>query len=68
MVLPEVRGFGHQRIDNHHVLQLAQTAHDFVFVRERSHRVKALADVARDVALIHHVEILDDVVGLIPFW
>ena len=67
VVLPEVGGLGHQRIDNHHVFQFAQAANDLVFVRERRHRVKALADVARNVALIHHVEILNDVVGLVPF-
>ena len=66
VVLPEGGGLGHQRIDNHHVLQLAQAANDFVLVREGGHRVEALADIPRDVALIHHVEILDDVVSLIP--
>ena len=67
VVLPEGRGFSHQRVDNHHVLQLAQAADHLVFVRERGHRVEALADIARDLSFIHHVEILDDVVRLIPF-
>ncbi|CSW53355.1 Uncharacterised protein [Shigella sonnei] len=66
VVLPEGRGFSHQRIDNHHVLQLAQAAHHFVFVREGRNRVKALAEVTGDFAFVHHVEILDDVVGLVP--
>jgi hypothetical protein len=34
------------RIDNHHILQLAQAANHFVFVREGRDRVKALADIA----------------------
>ena len=67
VVLPEGRGLGHQRIDNHHIFQLTETADHFVFVREGRNRVEALADIAGDVAVIHHIEILDNVVGLIPF-
>ena len=66
MVLPERRGFGHQRIDNHQILQFAQALHHFVFVREGRDRVKALTDVAGHFPAIHHVEVFDDVVGLIP--
>ena len=66
VVLPEGRGFGHQRVDDDHVLQLAQAANDFVLVREGRYRVKALADIPRDIPLIHHIEILNDVVRLVP--
>ena len=30
VVLPEGRGFGHQRVDNHHIFQLAEAANHFV--------------------------------------
>ena len=66
VVLPEGRGFGHQRVDNHHIFQLAEAANHFVFVREGGNRVKALADIAGDVAVIHHVEVFDNVVSLVP--
>ncbi len=66
VVLPEAGGLGDERIDHHHVLQLAQGADNRVLIRERGHRVKALADVAGHFTLRHHVEIFDDVVGLIP--
>ena len=66
VVLPESGSFGDQRIDNHHILQLAQAANHFVFVREGRDRVKALADIASDFAVIHHVEVFDNVVSLVP--
>ena len=66
VVLPEGRGFGHQRVDNHHIFQLAEAANHFVFVREGGNRVKALADIAGDIAVIHHVEVFDNVVSLVP--
>ena len=66
VVLPEGRRFGHQRVDHHHVLQLAQAADHLVFVRERSHRIEALAEISRHLAVIHHIEVLDNVVSLVP--
>ena len=68
VVLPESGSFGDQRIDNHHILQLAQAANHFVFVREGRDRVKALADIASNFAVIHHVEVFDNVVSLVPLW
>ena len=48
------------------IFQLAEAANHFVFVREGGNRVKALADIAGDVAVIHHVEVFDNVVSLVP--
>ena len=67
VVLPEGGGFGHQRVDNHHIFQLTEATHHFVFVREGRYRIETLADIAGDVTVIHHIEVLDNVVGLIPF-
>ena len=66
VVLPEVGGLGVQRIDGHQELQLGQRSHYLVFIRERRHRVKALAEVAVDLALRHHLEVLQHVVAFVP--
>ena len=66
VVLPEGGRFGVERVDGHQELQFRQRGDHFVFVRERGHRVKALANIAIDLALVHHLEVLQDVVALIP--
>ena len=66
MVLPERRGFGIERVNCHQVLQFRQRLDNLVLVRERRHRVKALADIAVDLALVHHFEVLEDVVPFVP--
>ena len=66
MVLPEGGRFGIERVDSHEELQLRQGSDDLVFVRERGDRVKALANIAIHFALIHHLEVLQNVVALIP--
>ncbi|MNP35839.1 hypothetical protein D3C76_1291890 [compost metagenome] len=60
--MPELRGFGGQRIHHHQPFQLGQRGHHTVFVRQRGNGVEALAHVAVDFALAHQVEHLEDVV------
>ena len=66
VVLPEGRGFGIERVNRHQELQLRQRLDNLVLVRERCHRVKALADIAVDLALVHHFEVLKYVVTFVP--
>ena len=66
VVLPEGGGFGVERVDGHQELQLRQRRDNLVFVRERRYRVEALADIAVHFTLVHHLEVLQDVVALIP--
>jgi len=66
VVLPEGRGFGIERVNRHQELQFRQRLNNLVLVRERGHRVKALAQIAVHFALVHHLEILQNVVTFIP--
>ena len=62
VVFPEVGGFGLQRVHHHQELELGQTGTHTGFVRQRGQRVEALGDVAVDLAVLHHVEVLQHVV------
>ena len=66
MVLPEGRGFSIERVNRHQELQFRQGLNNLVLVRERGHRVKALADIAVDLTLMHHLEVLKHVVAFVP--
>ena len=61
-VVPELRRFGGQRVHHHQPFEFGQRAHHAVFVRQRSDGIKALAEVAVDLALAHQVEHLQHVV------
>ncbi len=61
-VVPELRGFGGQRIHHHQPLEFGQCTHDPVLVRQRGDGVEALAHVAVDLALAHQVEHFQHVV------
>ena len=63
VVLPELGGFGRQRIDHHQVFQLGQRGGDLGLVRHRGQRVEALADEAVHLALVHPLEQRQHVVG-----
>lgn len=66
MVLPEGRGLGVERVDGNQELQFRQRLDNLVLVRERGDRVKALANVAVDLTLVHHLEVLQNVVTFVP--
>ncbi|MNC23426.1 hypothetical protein D3C75_714530 [compost metagenome] len=66
MVLPEGSGLGVEWVNRYQELQFRQRRHHLVLVRERRHRIKALAQIAVDLTLVHHLEILQNVVALIP--
>ncbi|MNS55047.1 hypothetical protein D3C72_878710 [compost metagenome] len=62
-VAPELRGLGGQRVHDHQPLELAKGRGDAVLVRQRGYRVETLAHVAVDLALAHHLEHAQHVVG-----
>jgi hypothetical protein len=66
IVFPKLGSFGNQRINDDQVLELGQTGNDFLLVGERTHRVKALANVAIELALVHQLKGHQDVVALVP--
>ena len=61
-VFPEARRLGVERIHHDEIFELAQCAPDFHLLREGLQRIEALADVAVDLAMDHHLEGPDDVV------
>ena len=67
VVLPELRGFGGQRVHDHHELEFGHAATDLVLVWVGCQRVEALTDEAIHLALGHQVEQPQAVVRLVQF-
>ncbi|MNC46606.1 hypothetical protein D3C75_956310 [compost metagenome] len=66
VVLPETRGLGGQRVDDHQELELGQCRLGLVLVREGRHRVETLGDVAVDLTFEHAVAVVEHVVAVVP--